>query len=145
VTRPETPHDVWQLAKRAVDAVPLNVDKMNELVGVSMVQDRQTPVRWEGGQSVLSPGLTLTGSVLGMKDTWSFAAIDIEPQPCVSLEEVTQHYPTATYGGAQNPDAPVLIAGWEVDYPWGKLGFGVRADDHCVVRIYLNPAAEPGR
>ena len=145
VTQSELPHDVWQLAQRAVDAIPLTVDKMNAIVGVSLVQDPQTPVRWEGGRSVLAPGLVLTDSVLGMKDTWTFATIDIEPGRCVSLAELTQHYPAAIFRGIQNPDAPVLIAGWEVDYPWGQLGFGVRDTDHCVVRIYLNPSTQPAR
>jgi hypothetical protein len=90
VTHSEPPHDMWQLAKRAIDAVPLNVDKMNALTGVSMAQDPQTPVRWEGERSVLAPGLTLTGSVLGMKVTWTSATLDIEPNPCVSQEEVNQ-------------------------------------------------------
>lgn len=136
----EPPHDVWQLAERTVNAVPLTVAKMDALLGISMVQDPQTPGRWEGGRITLAPGLTVASSVIGMKDTWTFADIEIEPDPCVPLDEVHHHYPSAALQGIRNPHAPVPVIGWAVEYPWGTLGFGVRGTDNCVVRIYLHPS-----
>lgn len=143
VAHPEPPRDVWQLAQRAVDAVPLTVAKMNALLGVDMREDPQTPGRWEAGRVALAPGLTVVSATLGMKganDSWNFAYIAVELEPCVSVDEVIQHYPAATMRGPVTWHTPVLIDGVGVEYPWGDLEFGYRTTDRCVVDLSLERA-----
>jgi hypothetical protein len=135
---------VWQLCDRAVSLVPLTVAKMETLLGTPMVENPHTPGRWEGGPTRLGPSLPVTSSVIGIRDdAWLFAAINIEPSPCISVEMVKAHYPSAVLRYAPTGHSVYETFGWEVRYDWGGLRFGIRAKDDCLATIAVDPADPP--
>jgi hypothetical protein len=140
----EPPHDVWQLVERAVASVPLTVQKMEDLLGVPMMDDSQSPVRWNGGPVRLGPSLHVEASSIGIRDgTWLFAGFDIEPNPCLRIDVVKAHYPSVklTYGVTGHSVYEVF--GWVVSYDWGELVFGMQVKDDCLAGFSLNPADSP--
>jgi hypothetical protein len=141
VANHEPPHDVWQLVERAVASVPLTVQKMEDLLGAPMVEDPQTPVRFNGGPVRLGPSLHVQGSSIGIRDdTWLFAGFDIEPKPCIRIDTVKAHYPSVelTYGVTGHSVYEAF--GWVVPYDWGELVFGMQVKDDCLAGFSLNPA-----
>lgn len=135
--------DVWQLCERALTMVPLTVAKMQTLLGTPMVEDPQAPGRWEGGPTDLVPSLAVTSSVIGIRDNvWLFAAINIEPPPCISVEMVKSHYPSVKLRYGPFGHSVYETFGWEVRYDWGVLRFGIRVKDACLTTIALEPANE---
>jgi hypothetical protein len=141
MTRDEPPGDVWQLCERAVNMVPLTVAKMESLLGTPMVQDPQTPGRWEAGPTSLDPSLSVKSSVIAIRDgAWLFAAINIEPPPCISVEMVKAHYPSVELRYAPIGHSVYETFGWEVRYNWGALRFGIRVKDDCLATIAVDAA-----
>jgi hypothetical protein len=143
----EPPRDVWQLCERAVTMVPLTIDKMHTLLGTPMVEDPQTPGRWEGGPTTLAASMQVTSSVIAIRDgTWLFAAINIEPPSCISVDMVRAHYPAAQLRYGPTGHSVYETFGWEVLYDWGALRFGIRVKDDCLSTIALEPtnAPQPG-
>jgi hypothetical protein len=66
-----------------------------------MARSDENPLRWEGGPVALAPSLQVVSSVIGgADDSWMFAAIEIEPTPCISLDAVMAHYPEVTLKAA---------------------------------------------
>jgi hypothetical protein len=144
VANHEPPGDVWQLCERAVRMVPLTVDKMGTLLGTPMAEDPQTPGRWESGPTKLAPSLAMTSSVIAIRDgRWLFAAISIEPPPCISVEMITAHYREAELSYGPTGHSVYDTFGWEVCYGWGALRFGIRVKDDCLATIALEPADAP--
>ncbi|MBO0880608.1 MAG: hypothetical protein J2P17_09740 [Mycobacterium sp.] len=144
MTRDEPPGDVWQLCERAVSMVPLTVAKMETLLGTAMVEDPHTPGRWEGGPTRLAPSLSVKSSVIGIRDgAWLFAAINVEPLPCISVDMVKAHYPSLALRYAPTGHSVYETFGWEVGYPWGALRFGIRVKDDCLVTIAVDPPNSP--
>lgn len=140
----ERPTDVWQLCARAVDMVPLTVVEMQTLLGTPMVKDPQTPGRWEGGSTKLAPSLVVTSSVIAIRDgTWLFAAVNIEPPPCITVEMVKAHYPAVELRYGPTGHSVYETFGWEVRHDWGALRFGIRVKDDCLSTIALEPANAP--
>jgi hypothetical protein len=140
MTRYEPPRDVWQLCERAVNMVPLTVAKMETLLGTPMLENPQTPGRWEGGSTRLGPSLPVTSSVIGIRDgAWLFAAINIEPSPCISVEMVKAHYPSVELRYAPTGHSVYETFGWEVRYNWGAPRFGIRVKDDCLATIAIDP------
>lgn len=140
MTHDEPPRDVWQLCERMVNMVPLTVAKMETLLGTPMVEDPHTPGRWEGGSTLLAPSLPVQSSVIGIRDgAWLFAAINIEPPPCISLDMVKAHYPPVELRYAPTGHSVYETFGWEVGYDWGALRFGIRVKDDCLVTIGAEP------
>jgi hypothetical protein len=142
MTRYEPPRDVWQLCERAVNMIPLTVAKMETLLGMPMVEDPHTPGRWEGGPTRLAPSsLSVKSSVIGIRDgAWLFAAINIEPPPCISVETVKAHYPSVELRHAPSGHSVYETFGWEVGYHWGVLRFGIRVKDGCLATIAVDAA-----
>jgi hypothetical protein len=144
VANHEPPLDVWQLCERAVNMVPLTVLKMQTLLGTPMVEDPQTPGRWEGGPTKLAPSLAVTSSVIAIRDgACLFAAINIEPPPCISVEMVKAHYPAVELRYGPTGHSVYETFGWEVHHDWGALGFGIRVKDDCLATIALEPTNAP--
>ena len=138
VASPEPPQDVWQLAERAVSLVPLNVAKMESLLGTPMVQDTQNPRRFQGDAVRLGPSLQVSSSVIGIIDgAWSFAAIDIEPMPCVTLDMVQSRYPSVVMKSAPTGHSVYEKFVWAAPYDWGELAFGIREKDNCLTTVSL--------
>lgn len=144
MTRDDSPGDVWQLSGRVVKMVPLTVAKMETLLGTPMVEDPQTPGRWEGGPTRLAPLLSVKSSVIAIRDgAWLFAAINIEPPPCISFEMVKAHYPSVELRYAPTGHSVYETFGWEVGYDWGALHFGIRVKDDCLATIAFEAANAP--
>lgn len=140
----ESPGDVWQLCERAVNLVPLTVDKMETLLGTALVQDPRTPGRWEGGPARLGESLSVKSSVIGIGDGgWLFAAINIEPPPCISVDMVKAHHPLLELRYAPTGHSVYETHGWELRDNWGVLRFGIRVKDDCLVAIALEPTNAP--
>lgn len=143
MTNSEPPHDVWQLAERAVSMVPLTVEKMESLLGTSMTQSDQSPVRWNSDSVRLSDTLIIPGASIGIKsDGWTFAGFDIESTSCITIDMVREHYPTVelTYGVTGH--SVYESFGWVVSYDWGELTFGMRVKDDCLSGIGLASTKE---
>jgi hypothetical protein len=138
----EPPHDVWQLAERAVALVPLTVQKMEDLLGAPMSEDPQSPVRWNGGPMQLGPSLQVNASTIGIRDdgTWMFAGFGIEPSPCITIDMVKAHYPSVELKYGVTGHSVYETFGWVVSYDWGELRFGIQVKDHCLTGVGLNPA-----
>jgi hypothetical protein len=142
VTGYKPPRDVWQLCESAVNMIPLTVDKMHTLLGTPMVEDPRTPGRWEAGPTNLARSLAVTSSVIAIRDgTWLFAAINIEPPPCISVEMVQARYPAVELSYGPSGHSVHETFGWEVRHDWGVLRFGIRVQDDCLATIALEPAA----
>ena len=140
----QRPSDVWQLCEWAVNMVPPTVAKMQTLLGTPMMEDPQTPGRWEGGPTRLGPSLAVTSSVIAVRDgTWLFAAINFEPPPCISVEMVKAHYPAVELSYGPTGHSVYETFGWEVRHEWGALRFGIRVKDDCLATIALEPATAP--
>ena len=143
VAKHELPH-VWQLCEQAMSLVPLTVAKMEALLGTPMAQRPQTPGRWEGGPVTFAPSLLVTSSVIGIRHgAWLFAAINIEPPPCISLDMVKARYPSVKLGSGPRGHSVYETFGWQVSYDWGVLCFGIRVTDQCLSTIALEPATAP--
>lgn len=124
VANEERPRDVWQLCELAVSMVPLTVDKMQNLLGTPMVEDPQTPGRWEGGPTTMGPSLQVTSSVIAIRDgAWLFAAINIEPPPCISAEMVKAFYPALELRFGPTGHSVYETFGWEVRHEVGCAPF----------------------
>lgn len=137
----KVPGDVWQLCERVVSLVPLTVAKMDTVLGTPMVEHPHTPGRWEGGPATLAPSLPITSSVIGVRNgAWLFAAINIEPPPCISIDMVRVRYPSVNLRYGPHGHSDYETWGWEVRYGWGALRFGMRVKDDCLVTIALEPA-----
>jgi hypothetical protein len=144
VTGDEPPRDVWQLCERAVSMVPLTVVKMQTLLGTPMVEDPQTPGRWEGGPTMMGPSLQVKSSAIAIRHgAWLFAAINVEPPPCISVDMVQAHYPSGELRHLPTGHSVYETLGWEVRYDWGALRFGIRVKDDCLSTIALEPATVP--
>jgi hypothetical protein len=88
--------------------------------------------------------LPVTSSVIGIRDgAWLFAAINIEPSPCISVEMVKAHYPSVELRYAPTGHSVYETFGWEVRYDWGALRFGIRVKDDCLATIAVDPANPP--
>ena len=124
--------------------VPFTVAKMQTLLGTPMVEDPRTPGRWEGGPTSLGPSLPVTSSVIAIRDgAWLFAAINVEPPPCIPVEMVRAHYPTVELRYGPTGHSVYETFGWEVRYDWGALRFGIRVKDNCLTAIAFEPANAP--
>jgi hypothetical protein len=144
VAQQSAPRDVWQLCQRAISDLPLNVDKMQSMLGTPMVENPHTPGRWEGGPSRLGPSLQVQSSVIGMRDgAYLFAAVSIEPPPCISLAIVKEHYPAVELRYTPSGHSVYETFGWEVAFPWGLLQFGIRVKDDCLATIGIEPVNHP--
>jgi hypothetical protein len=140
VNHDEPLHDAWQLCERVVNMVPLTVAKMETLLGTPMVENPHTPGRWEGGPTTLAPSLPVESSVIAIRDgAWLFAAINIEPPPCISIDMVKAHYPSVELRYAPTGHSVYETFGWEVRYDWGALRFGIRVKDDCLATIAVEP------
>ncbi|MEB3069810.1 hypothetical protein K5L39_11500 [Mycolicibacter sp. MYC017] len=143
MTGSEPPHDVWQLAERAVNLVPLTVAKMEELLATPLVEDPETPGRWDSETVRLSPDVTVAGASLGIDSNgWDFAGFDIESTSCITIDMVKEHYPSVelTYGVTGHSAYETF--GWVVPYEWGELTFGIRVKDDCLIGISLTSTKE---
>ncbi|HEU0189968.1 MAG TPA: hypothetical protein VFR17_01675 [Mycobacterium sp.] len=145
VASPQPPHNVWQLAGRAVKLVPLNVPKMEKLLGVPLVQDPQTPGRWVSGPVRLRPTLRIRSAHIDVTDgAWRFTEFDIEPEPCITSGMIRLHYPSAEL--RRDPGHSTgRQSNWVVSYGWGQLVFGTRITDGCLTDVSLRPAGSPGQ
>lgn len=98
---------------------------MEALLGTPMARSDENPLRWEGGPVQLGPSLQVVSSVIGIADdSWMFAAIEIEPTPCISLEMVMAHYPEVKLKSAPTGHSVYEQALWAISYDWGDLAFG---------------------
>jgi hypothetical protein len=145
VASSEPPHDLWQLAERMVNAVPLTIEKMQRLLETPMVDDPQTPGLYEGGPATLGPSLQVPSSSIAIDDvgTWESAGFDVEPKPCVTIDMVKAHYPSVFLKYGVTGHSVYEDFGWVVTYDWGELGFGMRVKDDCLTGIGLSPAKTP--
>jgi hypothetical protein len=110
------------------------------LLGTAMVEDPHTPGRCEGGPTRLAPSLSVTPSVIGIRDSaWFFAAINVEPLSCLSVDMVKPHYPSVELRHAPTGHSVYETFGWEVGYPWGALRFGIRVKDDCLATVAIDP------
>ena len=144
MTRDDHPGDVWQLCERAVNMLPLTVAKLETLLGTPMVENPHTPGRWEGGPIRLASSLAVKSSVIAIRDgRWLFAAINIEPPPCISIDMVKAHYPSVELRHAPTGHSVYETFGWEARYHWGALRFGIRVKDRCLATIAVEPPNAP--
>jgi hypothetical protein len=115
VANPQPPQDVWHLAEQAASLVPLS----------------------------LGPALQVASSVIGVgDDSWMFAAIEIEPTPCVSLDMVKARYPSLTLKSAPSGHSIYEEFLWATVYDWGDLAFGIREKEQCLTGISLERAGD---
>ncbi|MFO7162114.1 MAG: hypothetical protein DIU75_002080 [Mycolicibacterium hassiacum] len=141
VANAHPPQDVWQLAERAVELVPLDVAKLEGLLGTPLSPNPRNPNRFEGGARDLGPSLRVTSSVIGIVDgAWSFAAINIDPVPCATVDDVLRRYPDMELVSAPQGHSPGERFVWAATYEWGRLAFGLSERDQCVVTVSLEPA-----
>lgn len=138
---PQAPQDVWQLADRLVELVPLTADTFESLLGTPLTPDEQSPVRLNGGPVEFSPSLQVTSSAIAVIDgTWSFAYVEVAPAPCITKDMVRDHYPAAELTSAPTGHSLYETAVWSTSYDWGSLGFGIREKEHCLTTISLHRA-----
>lgn len=141
VASPQAPQDVWQLADRLVELIPLTADKFEALLGTGLTPDQLSPVRLNGGPVELGPWLHVTSSAIAIIDgTWSFAYVEVAPAPCITEDVVRDHYSAAELTSTPSGHSVYETAVWSTSYDWGSLGFGIREKDHCLTTISLHRA-----
>jgi hypothetical protein len=88
--------------------------------------------------------LPVKSSVTGIRDgAWLFAAINIEPPQCISVDMIKAHYPSVELRYGPTGHSVHETFGWEVRYHWGALRFGIRVKDDCLTTIAVDPANAP--
>ena len=86
----------------------------------------------------------MTSSVIAIRDgAWLFAAINIEPPPCISVEMVKAFNPALELRFGPTGHSAYETFGWEVRHDWGALRFGIRVKDDCLATIAFEPATAP--
>jgi hypothetical protein len=141
VASAQPPQDVWQLADQLVQRVPLTAENFADLLGTPLEPNRQNPLRLDGGPVEFNPSLRVTSSVIAIIDgTWSFAAIDIDPNPCITEEDVRAHHPDAELSDSPSGHSSMEEFVWTVSYDWGDLGFGIREANRCLVGLSVKRA-----
>lgn len=134
---PAGPTDVWQLAEALVGLVPPSEQSFAMLVGTPLTENG--PFRMEGGPIELSPSLTVTDSVIALRDDqWTFAAVGVEPNPCLTADDVQTHYPSAVVVHMPTGHSSEETFDWTVDYDWGQLWFGIREKDRCLTGVSIH-------
>lgn len=73
---------------------------------------------------------------------WLFAAINIEPGWCMSVEMVKAHYPSVQLSSGPTGHSVDETFGWNVRYDWGALRFGT-GQRRLPSTIALEPADAP--
>jgi hypothetical protein len=88
--------------------------------------------------------LQVHSSVIGIRDgACLFAAIQIEPQPCISIDMVKEHYPSVELRYTPTGHSVYDTSGWEAAYQWGVLRFGIRMKDDCLATVAIEPLHRP--